>query len=182
MEELAAKWYVVHTYSGYENKVKTNLEKIVENRGMGAQILETLIPTELVTQIDGEVSREVESKVFPSYVLVHMVMTDETWHIVRNVRGVTGFVGPGSRPVPLSDEEVVALGIGSEGTSKPSVVKLGFAPGDTVQICGGLLAGSTGIVEQISQDNRTVTVKASMFGRDTSIELSAADVKRLAEG
>lgn len=182
MEDFAAKWYVVHTYSGYENKVKTNLEKIVENRGMGDMILETLIPTEIVTEIDGDSSKEVENKVFPSYVLVHMVMTDETWHVVRNVRGVTGFVGPGSRPVPLSDDEVEALGIGQDASAAATTVKLGFAVGDTVSICGGLLAGNRVTVEAISPDQRTVTVKASMFGRDTSIELAVEDVKRLAEG
>ena len=165
MEDFAAKWYVVHTYSGYENKVKTNLEKIVENRGMGDMILETLIPTEIVTEIDGDSSKE-----------------DETWHVVRNVRGVTGFVGPGSRPVPLSDDEVEALGIGQDASAAATTVKLGFAVGDTVSICGGLLAGNRGTVEAISPDQRTVTVKASMFGRDTSIELAVEDVKRLAEG
>lgn len=180
--ELGPKWYVAHTYAGYENKVKQNLEKIVENRSLQSMIFDVQIPVEVETEINGDETKEIETKIFPSYVLVKMIMTDETWHVVRNIRGVTGFVGPGSRPVPLSDEEVAALGIDTEkDENKQPTVKLGFAVGDTIQIFDGLLAGNTGIVEEISADGKTVTVRASMFGRETSIELGVESVKRLAE-
>ena len=178
-----AKWYVAHTYSGYENAVKAAIEKSVVNRGMEDMVLQIEIPMETVTEItESGVAKEIQRKVFPGYVLIKMVMTDDTWHLIRNIRGVTGFVGPGSRPVPLSDDEVEALGIGQDASAAATTVKLGFAVGDTVSICGGLLAGNRGTVEAISPDQRTVTVKASMFGRDTSIELAVEDVKRLAEG
>ena len=177
-----AKWYVVHTYSGYENKVKTNLEKIIENRKMSHLIMDIQVPVETVVEIDGEKQKEVDSKIFPSYVLIKMVMTDESWHVVRNIRGVTGFVGPGSKPIALTDEEVKTRGIetAEEKTTEPQI-KLGFGIGDTVQITGGLLQGSTGIVENISSDCKKVTVTASMFGRDTAIELDVTDVQILSE-
>ncbi len=176
-----AKWYVVHTYSGYENKVKTNLEKIIENRKMSHLIMDIQVPVETVMEIDGEKQKEVDNKIFPSYVLIKMIMTDESWHVVRNIRGVTGFVGPGSKPIALTDDEVKTMGIEAteeEKTAEPQI-KLGFGIGDTVQITGGLLKGSTGIVENITPDCQKVTVTASMFGRDTSIELDVTDVQIL---
>ena len=168
-----AKWYVAHTYSGYENKVKTNLEKIVENRGIGDKIVDVKVPVEVVTEIDGGKEKQVENKIFPSYVLVKMIMTDETWHVVRNISGVTGFVGPGSKPVPLSDAEVAALGV-EENTPK---IAVSFKVGDTVEILDGPLAGSRGKVTDISGDLEKVTVLANMFGRETPFELDTKSVK-----
>ncbi len=170
---LGPRWYVVHTYSGYENKVKTNLEKIVENRGLHDMIMEVRIPVEITTEGNGEETKDVETKIFPSYVLVKMCMTDATWHVVRNITGVTGFVGPGSRPVPLSDEEVAAIGI------ETRVVSIGYDVGDSVKILSGALAGFTGTVQSISEDKKKINVLASMFGRETPVELSAEDVEKI---
>ena len=175
-----ARWYVAHTYSGYENKVKQNLEKIVENRKLENLILDVQIPVETVLEGEGDKQKDVESKVFPSYVMVKMVMSDETWHVVRNITGVTGFVGPGSKPIPLTDEEVRAMGVevsGEESTSQPER-KLAFAVGDTVVLSAGFLQGNTGTVTAISPDSEKVTVTVSMFGRDTSVELDAVNVKK----
>ena len=175
------EWYVVHTYSGYENKVKTSLEKAIENRHMQRYFEDIQIPMEKIIEVDGDKQKEVEDKIFPSYVLIKMIMSDESWHVVRNIRGVTGFVGPGSRPIPLSDAEVKALGIdlsGEEGTAAAAEVKLLFAVGDTVRIHSGLLEGSTGVVESISPDMKRVRVTVAMFGRDTSMELDVGDVKK----
>ncbi len=175
-----ARWYVVHTYSGYENKVKTSLEKAIENRGMSAYFFDIQIPMETVVEQDGDKEREIEDKVFPSYVLIKMIMSDESWHVVRNIRGVTGFVGPGSKPIPLTDAEVASLGIESEENAPQEAVtvKLAFEVGDTVKIGSGLLEGSTAVVEEISADMSKVRVTASMFGRSTSIELDIKDVKK----
>lgn len=167
-----AKWYVAHTYSGYENKVKTNLEKIVENRGIQDKIVDVRIPVEVVTEIDGGKEKQVENKIFPSYVLVKMIMSDETWHVVRNISGVTGFVGPGSKPVPLSDAEVEALGV-EENTPKVSVR---FKVGDTVTVLDGPLKGSKAVVQEISADFEKVTVLANMFGRELPFELESKSV------
>jgi len=161
------RWYVAHTYSGYENKVKTNLEKIVENRGLQDVIVDIRIPVE--THIDSETGKEVEEKVYPSYVLVKMVMTDETWHVVRNISGVTGFVGPGSKPTALSEAEVAAMGI---EVSAPKVV-VNYSIGDTVEITSGALKGMRGTLSEISDDKKKVTVIANMFGRDTPFELDS---------
>ena len=169
-----ARWYVAHTYSGYENKVKTNLEKIVENRGLQNKIFDIQIPTVIEVVQDGEVSKEVESKVFPSYVMIKMIMTDETWHVVRNITGVTGFVGPGSRPIPLSDDEVAAMGV-----EKPATTVLTFEVGDSVKIISGALNGFIGRVEEISDDKKKIKVMASMFGRETPVELESSSVERI---
>ena len=171
-----ARWYVAHTYSGYENKVKTNLEKIVENRSLQDKIFDIQIPVMTETVQDGEKTTEVEAKVFPSYVLVKMIMTDETWHVVRNITGVTGFVGPGSRPVPLTDDEVAAIGV-----EKPAVTVLSFEVGDSVKIIAGALSGFIGRVEEISDDKKKVKVMASMFGRETPVELETTSVERITE-
>ena len=168
-----ARWYVAHTYSGYENKVKTNLEKIVENRGLHHLIMDVQIPVETVTEGSGDSVKEVEEKVFPCYVLIKMVMTDESWHVVRNITGVTGFVGPGSRPIPLTDEEVAAIGV------EKSVVTLDFEVGDSVKIVSGAIEGFIGRVEKISEDKKKVVVMASMFGRETPVELDTSCVERL---
>ena len=176
-----ARWYVVHTYSGYENKVKTSLEKAIENRGTSAYFFDIQIPMETVVEVDGDKTKEIEDKVFPSYVLIKMIMSDESWHVVRNIRGVTGFVGPGSKPIPLSDAEVAALGIDleEETPGEAAAVKLAFEVGDTVRIEGGLLEGSTAVVEEISADMSKVRVTASMFGRSTSIELDIKDIRKI---
>ncbi len=169
-----AKWYVVHTYSGYENKVKTNLEKIIENRGISHLITDVKIPVELVkeTTTAGD-TKEIESKVFPSYVFVKMVMTDETWHIVMTITGATGFVGPGSRPVPLTDREVEKLGV--EAPSKTTTTTA-FKVGDSVSIKSGPMAGFTGTISEISPDLKKVTVNASIFGHQTPVELDITSI------
>ncbi len=165
------RWYVIHTYSGYENKVAGNIEKIVENRGLSDMIFDVKIPTEKVIEISGSEEKEIERKIFPSYVLVKMIMNDESWHIIRNTTGVTGFVGPGSRPVPLSDKEVEKLGV------EVKVIEIAFELGDSVRIIDGPLSGFVGIVEEISPDKMKVTVSASLFGRETKVELSVSQVK-----
>ena len=170
---VGLRWYVAHTYSGYENKVKTSLEKIIENRGLGDKIFDIRIPTEIVIEKDGDKEKQVENKIFPSYVLIKMIMSDETWHIVRNISGVTGFVGPGSKPVPLSEAEVAALGV-EENTPKLAV---SFKVGDTVTIVDGAFQGNSGKVQDISPDLEKVTVLVNMFGRETPFELDTKSVK-----
>lgn len=168
-----AFWYVAHTYSGYENKVKANLEKIIENRGLQDQILDVRVPVEIVVEQDAEKGpREVENKIFPGYVQVKMKMTDFTWHIVRNISGVTGFVGPGSKPTPLTEEEVVAIGV-----EKPKTITLKYKVGDSVKITSGLLSGYIGRVEEISEDKKKIKVLVSMFGRETPVELESNGVQ-----
>lgn len=168
-----AKWYVVHTYSGYENKVAANLDKIVENRKLQDMIADIKIPTETVVEIKDNVKKEVERKIFPGYVLVKMVMTDDTWYIVRNIRGVTGFVGPGSKPVPLTDAEVRQLGV-----EKKEIV-VNYGEGDNVRIVDGPLEGFVGVVEELSVEKNRVRVTVSMFGRGTPVELELAQVDLL---
>ena len=172
-----AKWYVIHTYSGYENKVAKTIEKTVENRHLEEMFPDILIPTEKVTETredkDGGKSEvEVERKTYPGYVLVKMVMNDETWHVVRNVRGVTSFVGPGSKPVPLSEAEVANLG-GERHVAAPPA----YGVGDIVRICDGMLEGFSGTVEAVSPDNTTVKVKVIMFGREQTVELDTEQVE-----
>ena len=172
---VGVRWYVAHTYSGYENKVKANIEKIVENRALGHLIFDVQIPVEKVIEVNGGVEKEVEYKIFPSYVLIKMVMTDESWHAVRNITGVTGFVGPGSRPTPLSDEEVAALNI------EEVQVKLSFEVGDTVDIIDGLFEGYNGTVQAISEDLKTVTVLVRRGRRDMPVELDSNMLKLAAK-
>ena len=171
---VGPRWYVAHTYSGYENKVKTSLEKIIENRGLGDQIFDIRIPTETVIEKNGEVEKEVEVKIFPSYVYIKMIMNEESWHAVRNITGVTGFVGPGSRPTPLSEDEVAALSI----ESAPQI-RVSYAVGDTVTIISGLFEGYTGIVQSISDDLKNVTVLVKRGHRDMPVELETGAVKLL---
>ena len=168
---VGPRWYVAHTYSGYESKVKANLEKIVENRGLGDKIFDVRIPVETIVEKNGDVEKVVEIKIFPSYVYIKMVMTDETWHAVRNITGVTGFVGPGSRPTPLSDAEVEALNI------EEVKVRLSFKEGDNVQIVAGLFEGYTGVVQSISDDLRNVTVLVKRGRRDMPVELETSMIK-----
>ena len=168
---VGPRWYVAHTYSGYESKVKANLEKIVENRGLGNLIFDIRIPVETIVEKNGDTEKVIEVKIFPSYVYIKMVMTDESWHAVRNITGVTGFVGPGSRPTPLSEQEVEAL------NSEEVKVRLSFNVGDNVQIVGGLFEGYTGVVQSISEDLRNVTVLVKRGRRDMPVELEVAKIK-----
>lgn len=165
-----ARWYVIHTYSGYENKVATSIGNAVENRQMSELIQEIKVPTEMVTEVKDGKTREVERKIFPGYVIIKMVMTDETWYIVRNIRGVTGFVGPGPKPVPLTDEEVARMGV-----EKREII-VNFALGDSVQINDGYLAGFVGLVEEIDTDKNLVRVTVSMMGKDVPVELTLEQV------
>ena len=169
MEEL--KWYVVHTYSGYENTVAASIEKAVENRGMRDLIQETNIPMETVTEITDNGPKTVERKVFPGYVLVKMVLTDDTWHLVRNIRGATGFVGSGTKAIPLTDDEITALGV-----EKHEVV-VNYNVGDSVKITDGALESFIGTVEEIDMDHSKVRVVVSMFGRETPVELELDQVE-----
>lgn len=173
--EGTPRWYVVHTYTGYENKVASNIEKIVEKRNLQHLIFGVKIPMETVVESDSETTKEIERKMFPSYVLIKMIMNDESWHIIRNTTGVTGFVGPGSAPVALTEEEVEKLGV------EVRVIDIKYAVGDSVKICDGPLSGFIGIVNEISPDQKKVKVTASMFGRETQVELDSTQVKALDE-
>ena len=166
-----AKWYVAHTYSGYENTVAASIEKAVENRGMRDLIHEVNIPMETVTEITENGPKTVDRKVFPGYVLVKMVMTDECWHIVRNIRGVTGFLGSGNKPIPLSESDIAALGV-----EKREIV-VGYEVGDSVKITDGALESFLGTVEEIDLDRSKVRVVVSMFGRETPVELELDQVE-----
>ncbi len=168
-----AKWYVIATMSGYENKVATNLEKIVENRHLQDWIQEIRIPTETVVEVKDNQRKEVERKLFPSYVLVKMVMTDESWFVVRNVRGCTGFVGPNGKAIPLTEKEIAALGV-----EKKEII-VDYAVGDTVSIIDGPLENFSGVVDEIDQEKNMVRVTISMFGRETSVELELDQVERM---
>ena len=168
-----AKWYIIHTYSGYENKVAANLETIVENRGLRDLIQEIRVPTETVTEVKDGKKREVERKIFPSYVLVKMVMSDDTWFIVRNTRGCTGFVGPGGKPTPLTEAEIESLGV------ETHEIVIDYTVGDMVRIMDGPLENFTGRVEEIDTDKNTIKLLISMFGRETSAEVFADQVELL---
>lgn len=172
--EQKAMWYVAHTYSGYENKVAKNLETIVENRRLQDLIHEVKVPVEMVTELKDGKEREVERKLFPGYVLVKMVMTDESWYIVRNTRGVTGFVGSSSKPEPLPQSEVDALGVETERE-----LAIDYKEGDNVEIIAGPLEGFVGLVKKIDREASKVHVTVSMFGRDTSAELELNQLKPL---
>ena len=174
--ETTAKWYVVHTYSGYENKVAQNIEKVVENRKLRDTIQMVRIPVEIVEETDSSgKTKESESKLFPSYVLVKMVMTDESWYIVRNTRGVTGFVGPGSKPVPLSDKEVEALGVDVRKIRET----VDFKAGDEITVWGGPFDGWVGTVKSVNLEDQTVDISVSMFGRETPATLPVSQVKKV---
>ena len=187
----AAKWYVVHTYSGYENKVASSIEKAVENRRLHDLITAVKIPTEKVTEVKDGKSREVERKLFPGYVLVKMVLTDETWYLVRNTRGCTGFVGPASKPVPLSAEEVEKMGVEKAAPlTEEEIIAMGvekreievnYAAGDSVRVIDGPLAGFIGVVSSVEPDKNKVDVTVSMFGRETPVELELDQVETLDE-
>lgn len=168
-----AKWYVVHTYSGYENKVKVDIEKTIENRSLQDQILDVSVPMLEVSELKNGVEKMADKKMFPGYVLIHMVMNDETWYVVRNTRGVTGFVGPGSKPVPLSEEEMAGLGFGKKE------VAVDFEIGDTIVVTAGAWKDTVGAVKSINESKKTLTINVEMFGRETPVELNFTEVKKM---
>ena len=168
-----AKWYVAHTYSGYENKVKADIEKTIENRNMQDVIQEISVPMEEVVEIKDDKRKTVMRKVFPGYVIIKMIMTDDSWYVVRNCRGVTGFVGPGSKPVPLTDEEIAAIGL------EKKTVTIGFDVGDNIRVKYGPLEGFVGVITAIVMDKQKIKAKISMFGRDTDVELEFNQVEEL---
>jgi len=168
-----ANWYVVHTYSGYENKVKVDIEKTIENRNLQDQILEVSVPLESVIELKNGVEKKADKKMFPGYVLIHMVMNDDTWYVVRNTRGVTGFVGPGSKPVPLTEDEMQKLGFRNEE------VIVGFEVGDTVVVTSGAWKDTVGAIKSINEGKKTITINVEMFGRETPVELNFSEIKKM---
>ena len=168
-----ASWYVVHTYSGYENKVKANIEKTIENRHLEDQILEVRVPMQDVVELKDGASRSVQKKMFPGYVLINMILNDDTWYVVRNTRGVTGFVGPGSKPVPLTEEEMRPLGIHSES------VQIDFAEGDSVVVIGGVWKDTVGVIQSINDNKQSATINVDLFGRETPVEISFTEIKHM---
>ena len=166
-------WYVVHTYSGYENKVKANIEKTIENRHLEDQILEVRVPMQDVVELKDGASRQVQKKMFPGYVLINMVMNDDTWYVVRNTRGVTGFVGPGSKPVPLTEEEMRPLGVQSDS------VQIDFAEGDNVVVTGGVWKDTVGVIQAINENKQSVTINVDLFGRETPVEISFTEIRKM---
>lgn len=168
-----ANWYVVHTYSGYENKVKADIEKTIENRKLHDLILEVAVPLENVTEVRNGAKKEVQKKLFPGYVLINMVMTDDTWYVIRNTRGVTGFVGPGSKPVPLTVAEMASLGI------KVSDIVVDFEVGDTVTVMAGVWKDTVGVVQRMDFGKQTATINVELFGRETPVEISFAEVRKM---
>ena len=168
-----ASWYVVHTYSGYENKVKANIEKTIENRHLEEEILEVRVPMQDVVELKNGAKKTVQKKMFPGYVLINMVMNDDTWYVVRNTRGVTGFVGPGSKPVPLSEAEMKPLGIKTENIS------VDFAEGDTIAVVAGVWKDTVGVVQRMDFGKQTATINVELFGRETPVEISFAEVRKM---
>ena len=173
MSDSEAKWYVIHTYSGYENKVASDLLSTAENRNLQDMIIDAKVPTEIVTETVGDVTKEVENKIYPCYVFVKMIYTDETWYVVRNIRGCTGFVGPGSKPVPLSEDEMLSMGIGE----KKNIV-VDYDIGDEVVAISGAWRDTVGTISQINHQRQTVTIMVDMFGRETPVELGFTEVKK----
>ena len=167
------RWYVVHTYSGYENKVKANIEKTIENRHLEDQILEVRVPMEEVVELKNGVQKTAQRKLFPGYVMIHMIMNDDTWYVVRNTRGVTGFVGPGSKAVPLEEEEMANLGI------KREEVVVNFGVGDTVTVLSGAWEGTVGVVQSMNEQKKSLSINVELFGRETPVELGFSEVRKL---
>ena len=164
-------WYVVHTYSGYENKVKANIEKTIENRHLEDQILEVRVPMQDVVEVKNGVQKQAQKKMFPGYVLINMVMNDDSWYVVRNTRGVTGFVGPGSKPVPLTEAEMKPLGIHMENIS------VDFEEGDTIVVVAGAWKDTVGVVQRLDYNKQTATINVEMFGRETPVEIGFEEVR-----
>lgn len=168
-----ANWYVVHTYSGYENKVKANIEKTIENRHLEEEILEVRVPMEDVVEMKNGARKTVQKKLFPGYVLINMIMNDDTWYVVRNTRGVTGFVGPGSKPVPLTEAEMKPLGIKTENVS------VDFSEGDTIAVVAGVWKDTVGVVQRMDFGKQTATINVELFGRETPVEIGFAEVRKM---
>lgn len=168
-----ANWYVVHTYSGYENKVKANIDKTIENRHLEEEILEVRVPMQDVVEMKNGARKTVQKKLFPGYVLINMVMNDDTWYVVRNTRGVTGFVGPGSKPVPLTEEEMKPLGIQTEN------LVVSFQEGDTIAVVAGVWKDTVGVVQRMDYGKQTATINVELFGRETPVEIGFADVSKM---
>ena len=168
-----ARWYVVHTYSGYENKVKADIEKTIENRNLQDQILEVAVPLQDVIEVKDGMKKQVSKKMFPGYVLLNMIMNDVTWYVVRNTRGVTGFVGPGSKPVPLSEDEMKNLGI------KLPEVEIDIEVGDTIQVISGAGQDTVGEVKAINMQKQSITIDVDILGRATSVEIGFTDIKKM---
>ncbi len=168
-----ANWYVVHTYSGYENKVKANIEKTIENRHLEDQILEVRVPLQDVVELKNGKKQTVQKKMFPGYVLLNMVMNDDTWYVVRNTRGVTGFVGPGSKPVPLTETEMFNLGV------QAANIEVDFKEGDTVNVIAGVWKDTIGVVRAINRSKQCVTINVELFGRETPVEISFAEIRKM---
>ena len=172
-ESKETNWYVVHTYSGYENKVKADIDKTIENRHLEEEILEVRVPMQDVVELKNGARKTVQKKMFPGYVLINMVMNDDTWYVVRNTRGVTGFVGPGSKPVPLTEAEMKPLGIRMEHVS------VDFKEGDTVAVVAGVWKNTIGAVQRMDFGKQTATINVEMFGRETPVEISFAEVRKM---
>ena len=168
-----ANWYVVHTYSGYENKVKANIEKTIENRGLHEEILEVRVPMEEVVEVKNGAKKVSQKKLFPGYVMINMVMNDDTWYVVRNTRGVTGFVGPGSKPVPLTEAEMKPLGINT------NQISVDFAEGDMIVVLAGAWKDTVGAVQKMDYQRGTATINVELFGRETPVEISFEEVRRV---
>ena len=168
-----AKWYVVHTYSGYENKVKANIENAIKNRHLEDQILEVRVPLENTVEMKNGTAKQVQKKMIPGYVFLNMVMNDDTWYVVRNTRGVTGFVGPGSKPVPLTEEDMIRLGVPLE------TINVEFSKGDLVIVTGGAWKGTQGLITDINVQKQVVTINIEFLGRETPVEMSFAEIKLL---
>ena len=168
-----AKWYVVHTYAGYENKGKANIDKTIENRHLEDQILEVRVPLEEVIEMKNGVQKVSMKKLFPGYVMIHMIMNDDTWYVVRNTRGVTGFVGPGSKPVPLEEEEMSRFGIHQEN------IVYDFEIGDTVTVLSGAWEGTVGVVQSMNEQKQSLSINVELFGRETPVELGFSEVKKM---
>ena len=168
-----ANWYVVHTYSGYENKVKANIDKTIENRHLEDQILEVRVPMEDVVEIKNGVKKQVSKKMFPGYVLIHMIMNDDTWYVVRNTRGVTGFVGPGSKPVPLTDAEINSLGI------MDAELVVNYEVGETIVVTSGAWKDTVGMIKEVNAQKQTLTISVELFGRETPVEIHFSEVKKM---
>lgn len=168
-----AGWYVAHTYSGYENKVKANIEKTIENRHLEDQILEVRVPLQDVVELKNGVRKIVQKKLFPGYVLINMIMNDDTWYVVRNTRGVTGFVGPGSKPIPLTDTEMFNLGI------QASDITVDFAEGDTITVIGGVWKDTIGVIQSVNQGKQSVTINVELFGRETPVEIGFTEIRKM---
>lgn len=173
IEDKEPKWYVVHTYSGYENKVKADIEKTIENRRLQDQMFEVMVPLQDVVEMKNGARKTVSKKLFPGYVLVHMIKNDVTWYVVRNTRGVTGFVGPGSEPVPLTEAEMRKLGV------KADSVEIDVALGDVIKVISGAWEGTMGTIKDINSNKQSVTIDVDIFGRSTSVEIGFGDIQKM---